>query len=1744
MNLIITICILFTVPLLFAQNGVPKAFNIQGTIYQPASNNPFVGTANIRFQILNQAGTCVMYSETVSGVDTTNTNGVFSVDLGTTANRVNNIDSTTTLGINVFKNNVTHSSVAGCAGAIVIAANETRKIRISFDVGSGYSDMTPDIEMLSAPYAMIAETLDGHTTSEFIMANTSAGVQVSQVNLETLLNNITKFNTLNNFATTGDITGNAATATIASTVSNGAITAAKLAQMGAANGQIMKWDGSTWVASNDNSGVATITSTDVTTALGYTPVSTAGTVANSINFSGNLSGDVSGTQSTTTVDSVGGKTSAQIATSVNDTVSATNANTASTIVKRDGSGNIAVSNLSATNVSSTNNSIQNLYLFDSTNTNQILFKAPNAGIINYTLTLPPTVGTNGQVLSTNASGDLSWTNASSGSVTSVTSVNSDITISNTTSTPQLTLNAAVSGANKILRLDGSGKIDSSTVPTNILTTATTLSGDVSGTSTTTSVDKIKGTPINAAAPTASGQVLRYDGSQWVPNFIAMTDLRSSITGANAFASSCGANQTLTYNSVGDVMTCSNIAISLSQISGLANSASVDTTNASNIASGTLSAARLPTSVTDGLWTANASGDVSRVSGNVGIGTTTPLRPLHVAVSSAGANTLLGLENKDVTDGNGIVLSFRGTTTGVGAAPFTELAGIRSVFNTHDHATRDANLQFFTSGSGIITHKMTILGNGNIGIGTTSPNYKFVVSDASNDGNGYLGFSYASTDAFKIGRNNITGFLDFTSLTGANSYGYNFLNGNVGIGTTTPTGKLSISSSDGTVSSAPLKLTAGINLVTPEDGAMEFDGTNLYFTSGGTRRTLASSSGGTLGGNISAINNTGGSITMTPSAGNSVIVNQTTSSTNSTSGALIVNGGVGIVENLNVGGNIVGSGTISAQTSMLSPLLYGSSVSSGDLTLDSTSHGTKGNIILAPTGGNVGVGATNPGSNLHIENTGTVVTKIRSTDAVGVGRSYVQLLRGTSGVTENGWDISSNDSLANDELTFRQITNGVVSKPVTFLKNGNVGLGTTNPSAPLQINAANADPNAQASNLFITASDTAAIDKGGSILLGGSYTGTTQTNWAAIAGRKENASAGDYAGYLNFYTRANGGVPVEKMRITSSGNVGIGTTSPTTLTEINTAVAASDSSSGAKLKISGNGNTGFSASEIQLYDRSADHNWNLGMRDYSDDGSFRVSKGTFGNNTSDYLIILPSGSIGIGTETPSNLLSNISTSVGYTNVGDNSGVGQNSSSLSWASAANGYTAAIVNASSSVSANGLQVRTAGVGSSNKILSLGTGTASAANTDLFVVQGDGNVGIGTTSPSYPLDVKNQIRVGAQGGLDVSILNGGAGYGANLDLYNVSGTLTTKISANNNSYFNFGSVGIGTTNPQSKLDVRGSVIAANTDFVNGATGSFVQIQQGAATGNTYSSIGAYQAGGVSSNSLILQNAGGNVGIGTTAPAAKLDVANATIRALDSNTQYPPASGKGLEMLSLSGVGYIFEYDRTLGAYGPLRLGGSNLQFETVGGERMRIDSSGNVGIGNTSPLEKLNVTGTISTSYSDTNYPKIRGQIYNSGDSGGLTFAAQGASNTTNGSGDIRFVTGDANSINVNTDATLTEKMRIKYNGYVGIGTTSPQGALDISSTTSSFIPPRMTTAQRDAMTSVQDGSIIYNNTTNKLNIRENGVWNTLGTSLPGQIWSCPCYGVSHLVASNAVGQTCGVQTTGSTNNPELYGTCTQLQ
>jgi Chaperone of endosialidase len=105
----------------------------------------------------------------------------------------------------------------------------------------------------------------------------------------------------------------------------------------------------------------------------------------------------------------------------------------------------------------------------------------------------------------------------------------------------------------------------------------------------------------------------------------------------------------------------------------------------------------------------------------------------------------------------------------------------------------------------------------------------------------------------------------------------------------------------------------------------------------------------------------------------------------------------------------------------------------------------------------------------------------------------------------------------------------------------LGIGTSSPVSRLDVRAASAViGNYQQIQAFST--DTAAINLGGGISLGGYYSGTSGlASFGTIVGRKENSTDGNYAGYLAFGTNAQATGVVERARIDSSGNLLVGKT---------------------------------------------------------------------------------------------------------------------------------------------------------------------------------------------------------------------------------------------------------------------------------------------------------------------------------------------------------------------------------------------------------------------------------------------------------------------------------------------------------------------------------------------------------------------------------------------------------------------------
>jgi len=122
------------------------------------------------------------------------------------------------------------------------------------------------------------------------------------------------------------------------------------------------------------------------------------------------------------------------------------------------------------------------------------------------------------------------------------------------------------------------------------------------------------------------------------------------------------------------------------------------------------------------------------------------------------------------------------------------------------------------------------------------------------------------------------------------------------------------------------------------------------------------------------------------------------------------------------------------------------------------------------------------------------------------------------------------------------------------------------------------------------------------------------------------------------------------------------------------------------------------------------------------------------------------------------------------------------------------------------------------------------------------------------------------------------------------------------------------------------------------------------------------------------------------------------------------------------------------------------NLTFKTNSTTRMSIEQAGDVGIGTTSPDEKLDVRGNLQL-YGDA--PELTVRRDNNADASTLQFQGSGGvvGSYIKFLGDESSAGGTNNDLALGTGASVAERMRITGDGKVGIGTTSPDYTLDVA-------------------------------------------------------------------------------------------------
>lgn len=262
-------------------------------------------------------------------------------------------------------------------------------------------------------------------------------------------------------------------------------------------------------------------------------------------------------------------------------------------------------------------------------------------------------------------------------------------------------------------------------------------------------------------------------------------------------------------------------------------------------------------------------------------------------------------------------------------------------------------------------------------------------------------------------------------------------------------------------------------------------------------------------------------------------------------------------------------------------------------------------------------------------------------------------------------------------------------------------------------------------------------------------------------------------------------------------------------------------------------------------------------------------------------------------------------------------------------------------------------------NKQLLLGRGTASLP---AFGFVGDADTGAYSPSANtYAITTAGTRRINVSSGGSVSI---GAIIGTGSPL-EVAGNVYARLDQNSQTTFSVvnGDTGVSAVARMRLTSGTGSDFIFDASHANGGTFAAELV------GDMFIGTNAVKSTNLTTQGLVRLKVGssGNVGIGTTAPSTKLAVSGGVLISGDpAYANQSPGAGSGLstqlDVWTASGnvtrIGLAQAGVNNASIAIPAGVGGMALEVGAV--ERMRIDASGNVGIGLT-PVNKLDVTGSI---------------------------------------------------------------------------------------------------------------------------------------------------------------------------------------
>jgi 6-phosphogluconolactonase (cycloisomerase 2 family) len=699
-------------------------------------------------------------------------------------------------------------------------------------------------------------------------------------------------------------------------------------------------------------------------------------------------------------------------------------------------------------------------------------------------------------------------------------------------------------------------------------------------------------------------------------------------------------------------------------------------------------------------------------------------------------------------------------------------------------------------------------------------------------------------------------------------------------------------------------------------------------------------------------------------------------------------------------------------------------------------------------GNVGIGTTNP-SSFTLETAGSIGPTVD--DAYDLGsntRRWRDLYLGP-GTLHIGSSTSDQFNISYDTTNNRLgfFVNAATTNPkVTFDSSGNVGIGTTNPISNLDVNGSILSDN---------------IVLAGNNMLSGYYGYNDYLN----------SSGGLGTGGIQRIT-AEGNITnismiqAGQLNVSSGGTFGVGTTYPSIGTTPDAVFSADFNGDGladiASANFNGNNitvylGTGSGAMGAgTTYPSIGQYPYSVTAADLNGDGKPDL---VATNGVGDIITVyMGTGSGTFGTGTTYSTIGGSPISV---TSGDFNGDGK--PDLVTANRSNANITVFLNTGSGIFGAGVTYPTIGTWpysvvtsdfNGDSIADIATANNNTHNITVFLGTGSGTFGVGTTYPTilnnprsitsgdYNGDGKSDLATADYGGDKITVfLNSGTG---------IFGTGATYPTIDTSPF----SITSADFNGDGKTDLATCTTGASkiTVFLNTGAGIF-------GTGATYPTIGSgpmaitsadfnndgkpdiSTANNAGNNITVLLNtattslftsSAGNVGIGTTLPAAKLDISHNLQNSTALNISYADSTN------TVTGTKYnygLYSFNNNTGTID------SSTRY-TYGGEFDITDSGALSGTTPTKYLNAFRASAVDSGTHSSGTSNVYAGQFTATGKSANVTGTATGVyANSSGADWNFDFYAAGASSFNY-------------FAGNIGIGTTNPLGKLHVAGTTNPFV------------------------------------------------------------------------------------------